>query len=120
MDIPKGLVAASATPLVLTILAEGDSYGYAIIKRVGELSCGRARMDGGAALPAAPPPRTPRPGRGHVGHLRDGAQAQVLPAHGRRASALAEHQTQWRTVSTALEAAWAATKLDFGPAGAFA
>jgi hypothetical protein len=34
----KDLVAASATPLVLAILAEGDSYGYAIIKRVAELS----------------------------------------------------------------------------------
>ena len=34
MDIPKDLVAASATPLVLTILADSDSYGYAIIKRV--------------------------------------------------------------------------------------
>jgi len=29
MDMNKDLVAASATPLVLAILAEGDSYGYA-------------------------------------------------------------------------------------------
>jgi hypothetical protein len=40
MDMSKDLVAASATPLVLAILAEGDSYGYAIIKRVAELSGG--------------------------------------------------------------------------------
>ncbi len=38
MDLSKDLVAASATPLVLSILKEGDSYGYAIIKRVRELS----------------------------------------------------------------------------------
>jgi DNA-binding PadR family transcriptional regulator len=38
MDINKDLVAAAATPLVLSILKEGDSYGYAIIKRVRELS----------------------------------------------------------------------------------
>ena len=38
MDIQKDLVAASATPLVLAILSEGESYGYAIIKRVAELS----------------------------------------------------------------------------------
>ena len=37
MNISKDLVAASAAPLVLAILAEGDSYGYAIIKRVGDL-----------------------------------------------------------------------------------
>ena len=38
MDLSKDLVAASATPLVLSILKEGDSYGYAIIKRVKDLS----------------------------------------------------------------------------------
>ena len=38
MELSKDLVAASATPLVLSILKEGDSYGYAIIKRVRELS----------------------------------------------------------------------------------
>jgi PadR family transcriptional regulator, regulatory protein PadR len=40
MNIGKDLVAASATPLVLSILSEGESYGYAIIKRVDELSGG--------------------------------------------------------------------------------
>lgn len=40
MRIDKDLVAASATPLVLGILSDGDLYGYAILKRVGELSGG--------------------------------------------------------------------------------
>jgi len=40
MKIDKEFVAASATPLVLAILNEGESYGYAIIKRVSELSGG--------------------------------------------------------------------------------
>ena len=51
MDISKDLVAASAAPLVLAILAEGDSYGYAIIKRVGELSDGRLRWTDGMLYP---------------------------------------------------------------------
>jgi len=38
MTIPKDLVAASATPLILSILAQGESYGYDIIKQVRELS----------------------------------------------------------------------------------
>ena len=37
MHIDKDLVAAAATPLVLAILAEGESYGYAILKRVRAL-----------------------------------------------------------------------------------
>ncbi|MBX2820352.1 MAG: PadR family transcriptional regulator [Rhodothermaceae bacterium] len=36
--IPKALVAASIKPFVLTILSEGDSYGYAIIQRVKTLT----------------------------------------------------------------------------------
>ena len=38
MHIDKDLVAASATPLVLAILAESESYGYAILKQVRALS----------------------------------------------------------------------------------
>ncbi len=51
MDVGKDLVAASATPLVLAILAEGDSYGYAIIKRVGELSGGHLQWTDGMLYP---------------------------------------------------------------------
>ena len=41
MNINKDLVAASAAPMVLAILAGGDSYGYAILKRVSERSVGK-------------------------------------------------------------------------------
>jgi len=51
MEIRKDLVAASATPLVLAILAEGESYGYAIIKRVSELSNGQLTWTDGMLYP---------------------------------------------------------------------
>lgn len=51
MEIDKDLVAASATPLVLAILSEGESYGYAIIKRVGELSGGELQWTDGMLYP---------------------------------------------------------------------
>ena len=51
MDFSKDLVAASATPLVLAILAEGDSYGYAIIKRVAELSKSHLQWTDGMLYP---------------------------------------------------------------------
>lgn len=38
MNISKDLIAASATPLILAILKQEDSYGYAIIKRVKQMS----------------------------------------------------------------------------------
>jgi DNA-binding PadR family transcriptional regulator len=51
MELGKDLVAASATPLVLAILAEGESYGYAIIKRVSELSGGQLQWSDGMLDP---------------------------------------------------------------------
>src|SRR5258706_13572088 len=51
MDMGKDLIAASATPLVLAILSEGDSYGYAIIKRVEELSGGHLQWTDGMLYP---------------------------------------------------------------------
>jgi transcriptional regulator len=51
MDLGKDLVAASSTPLVLAILAEGENYGYAIIKRVSELSGGHLRWTDGMLYP---------------------------------------------------------------------
>ena len=51
MEFGKDLVAASATPLVLAILAERDSYGYAIIKRVTELSGGHLQWTDGMLYP---------------------------------------------------------------------
>ncbi|MHC5083584.1 MAG: PadR family transcriptional regulator, partial [Planctomycetota bacterium] len=51
MELSKDLVAASATPLVLTILSQGESYGYAIIKRVHELSGGAMNWSDGMLYP---------------------------------------------------------------------
>ena len=38
MMVDKELVAATSKPLILAILAEGDSYGYEMIQRVHELT----------------------------------------------------------------------------------
>jgi PadR family transcriptional regulator, regulatory protein PadR len=51
VPISKDLVAASAVPIVLSILREGDSYGYAIIRRVAELSEGRLKWTEGMLYP---------------------------------------------------------------------
>ncbi|MBX3188614.1 MAG: helix-turn-helix transcriptional regulator [Labilithrix sp.] len=50
-SLPKELVAASATPLVLSILARGESYGYEILQRVRELSGGRLEWTDGMLYP---------------------------------------------------------------------
>jgi DNA-binding PadR family transcriptional regulator len=51
MPLPKDLVAASATPLILSILSHGDSYGYAIIEEVRRLSDGQLQWSDGMLYP---------------------------------------------------------------------
>jgi len=49
--LSKELVAASTVPLVLSVLAEGENYGYALIQRVRELSDGKIAWTEGMLYP---------------------------------------------------------------------
>jgi DNA-binding PadR family transcriptional regulator len=49
--LSKELVAASTVPLVLSVLAEGENYGYALIQRVRNLSEGRIEWTEGMLYP---------------------------------------------------------------------
>lgn len=51
MTVSKDLIAASATPIVLGLLARGDSYGYEIIARVRESSDGAMEWADGMLYP---------------------------------------------------------------------
>ncbi|MFP5299421.1 MAG: PadR family transcriptional regulator [Actinomycetota bacterium] len=103
MHIDKDLVAASATPLVLAILSEGESYGYAILKRVRELSDGELEWTDGMLYPllhrlsrlgyVTTEWRTPPEGRRR--------RYYSITNEGR--AALAEHRRQWTTVTRALD-----------------
>ena len=106
MRIAKDLVAASTTPLVLGILDEGESYGYAILKQVDELSEGRLEWTDGLLYPLLH--RLER-----LGHVESTWQT---PAGGRRRkyyritdqgrAELAEQRRQWDTVVDALKEIW--------------
>src|SRR6478672_11306921 len=106
MDLTKDLVAASATPLVLAILAEGDSYGYAIIKRVAELSGGHLQWTDGMLYPVLH--RLER--QGHV------AAKWAASENGRRRkyyritkegrAQLAAQRQQWKAVDGTLRGIW--------------
>ncbi len=49
--ISRELVAASTRPLLLSLLADGESYGYALIQRVKELSGGELQWTEGMLYP---------------------------------------------------------------------
>jgi PadR family transcriptional regulator len=106
MDLGKDLVAASATPLVLAILVEGDSYGYAIIKRVAELSGGCLRWTDGMLYPVLH--RLERQGLvtskwAASGNGRRRKYYRITKA-GR--SQLAAQRQQWQVVDDTLRGIW--------------
>lgn len=102
MDIGKDLVAASATPLVLAILTEGESYGYAIIKRVDELSGGQLRWTDGMLYPVLH--RLERNGLVNAswGESESGRRRKYYRITDEGKDELANQRRQWRIVNEAL------------------
>ena len=108
MDINKDLIAASSTPIVLAILAEGDSYGYAILKRVREVSGGRMEWTDGMLYPVLH--RLER-----VGHIEarweaaeSGRRRKYYRITPRGRVQLAEARKQWQAVDATLRDIWRA------------
>jgi DNA-binding PadR family transcriptional regulator len=108
MDINKDLMAASSTPIVLAILAEGDSYGYAILQRVRDLSGGRMEWTDGMLYPVLH--RLERLGyveaRWEVAESGRRRKYYHLTARGR--AQLDEEHRQWQAVDATLRELWQA------------
>jgi PadR family transcriptional regulator, regulatory protein PadR len=106
MDIGKDLVAASATPLILAIVAEADTYGYAILKRVSELSGGRLQWTDGMLYPVLH--RLEKLGHieGKWGASETGRRRKYYHITEQGHAELAEQRKQWQTVDAALRNIW--------------
>jgi DNA-binding PadR family transcriptional regulator len=109
MEISKDLIAASSTAIVLAILAEEDSYGYAIIQRVREMSGGHLEWTDGMLYPVLH-----RLGR--LGYVE--ARWEVAESGRRRRyyritslgeQQLEEQRRQWQAVDTTLRGLWKAS-----------
>jgi DNA-binding PadR family transcriptional regulator len=109
MDIGKDLVAASATPLILAIVAEADTYGYAILKRVGELSGGRLQWTDGMLYPVLH--RLEKQGfiEAEWGTSEIGRRRKYYRITERGLAELGEQRKQWQMVDDALRNIWFVT-----------
>src|SRR5512140_267572 len=106
MEMGKDLVAASATPLVLAILAEGDSYGYAIIKRVAELSGGHLQWTDGMLYPVLH--RLERQGliTANWAESENGRKRKYYRITSEGRAQLAAQRQQWIAVDNTLRGIW--------------
>ena len=106
MEMPKELIAASATPLVLSILAREESYGYAIIQRVRELSGGRLEWTDGMLYPILHRLEE----KGLVQSLwresETGRKRKYYRLREAGKKALVEQRKQWDIAAATLDAAW--------------
>jgi len=106
MKIDKDLNAASASAIVLGILQNGESYGYAIVQRVKELSAGEVEWTDGMLYPIlhrleADGLITARWGESESGRKRKYYQltAEARPV-------MEDDRKQWLTVNAILHRLW--------------
>ena len=106
MKLQKEMVAASSVPVVLSILTEGDSYGYAIIQRVKELSGGKIEWTDGMLYPVLHwlEDQDLVESRWEDSETGRKRKYYALKAGGRKA--LRQQQEQWALVNSVLNQLW--------------
>ena len=104
--VSRELVAASSRPMVLSILAGGESYGYEILKQVKLLSGGKLEWSDGMLYPVLH--RLERDGliAGHWQLTEGGRHRKYYRLTDRGKRQLATDRENWRTVHGALEVSW--------------
>jgi PadR family transcriptional regulator, regulatory protein PadR len=108
--IRKELVAASAEPLVLSILSKGENYGYALIQEVRARSGNKLEWTDGMLYPVLH--RLERKGwlqsRWVKGEGERKRKYYSLREDGRKA--LQKHAAQWTMVNLVLTDLWEGNK----------
>lgn len=106
MNLSKDLMAASSTALVLGILAEGENYGYEIVKRVADLSGGAIQWTDGMLYPLLH--RMEQLGylkaRWHTADTGRRRKYYRLTPQGRKA--LTAQREQWALINDTLDGLW--------------
>src|SRR5437764_882127 len=106
MKLEKELVAASSVPLILSILSEADSYGYAIIQRVKDLSCGEIEWTDGMLYPVLHWLEDQRLVRSRWTKSESGRQRKYYSLQPGGRKALRQQKEQWTIVTSTLNQLW--------------
>lgn len=106
MKLEKELVAASSVPLILAILREGDSYGYAILQRVKELSGGKIQWTDGMLYPVLHWLEDQRLVRSRWSKADSGRKRKYYSLQPQGRLALQQQKEQWTLVTSTLNQLW--------------
>ena len=100
--ITKELVAASTEPLILSLLSEGESYGYALIQEVKRLSGDKIEWTDGMLYPVLH--RMEHRGliKSRWGESETGRKRKYYSLKKDGKTAMAKHHEQWSLVHAVL------------------
>ena len=106
MEFNKDLNAASASPLILAVLQDRPSYGYAIIKQVSELSEGKLQWAEGMLYPVLH--RLEKLGQieSFWQASENGRKRKYYRIKQPGVESLQAHQEQWQAMHDILERSW--------------
>jgi len=107
-------MAATSAPLVLAILADGESYGYAIIARVRELSGGEIEWTDGLLYPLLHRLEGAELIASRWGKADTGRRRRYYEITQTGHVELAEHRRQWATAVETLSHAFGGLRTAFG------
>lgn len=104
--LAKELVAASTVPLVLSVLTEGENYGYALIQRVRELSGGKIAWTEGMLYPVLHWMEKEKLIQSEWRAAETGRKRKYYRLRKEGHTALQEEKEQWLTVHETLNVLW--------------
>jgi PadR family transcriptional regulator PadR len=104
--LSKELVAASTVPLVLSVLTEGEIYGYALIQRVRELSNGKIEWTEGMLYPVLHWMENEKLIEAEWRDAETGRKRKYYRLRKEGRKALQQEQEQWMTVHDTLSKLW--------------
>ncbi|MBO6574286.1 MAG: helix-turn-helix transcriptional regulator [Rhodothermales bacterium] len=104
--ISKELVGASARPILLSILSRGESYGYAILQRVHDLSDGQLAWKDGTLYPVLHRLCDERLITYEWRKAETGRRRKYYAITPRGEAALAVEKRQWLSVDAILARLW--------------
>ena len=104
--IRKELVAASAEPLILSLLAQGESYGYAIIQQIKERSDGELQWTDGMLYPVLHRMEARGLIKSRWGESETGRKRKYYSIKEEGRKAQKRHREHWLRVHSVLAGLW--------------
>jgi PadR family transcriptional regulator, regulatory protein PadR len=109
--LSKDLVAASARPMILSILSHGESYGYEIIQQVRQLSNGKIEWSDGMLYPVLRRLENENLVESEWRTAETGRKRRYYRLNNQGGQALKKEKEQWFIVHNTLQTLWEASNV---------